>query len=245
MAIDWNQVRQLPAMDKVIASLRQVIRADNYGFGPGDWNMTELVQESDQRKYVAFQMIEGIDHERRRDTNQGLGLTYRLRVLTRQACVRDKAGNRIWPTNEPKINLGNPEDIVPNHEDLPEPGDVVEWKGSVKATDDRGNIVDAKIIRRWALQGIRPENYHEFEVDKDLCINVRYPQIIEMLTRKGRKLSYPQFRKINKASKEKRRITNWWFEEVPIDYKAPRKPRSDKGVPRSGTGIAMELEAKE
>jgi len=207
MTINWKDIPEVPAINKVIAALRLNITYANYGFEEGQWNLTDLIQETDTRKYIAYHVLEGIDQDRKKDTSYGVktdmgtDILFKFRVHTRQACCRDKDGHKVWLRQEAKDNVGNPGDIVPNYEEKPKTGDIVEWKANRKYTDERGQIVDQKIKKRWALQGIRPDNYIEFRVDKDGCIQVPYPYALAMLRNKGKRLSFPQFRKVNKHSK--------------------------------------------
>ena len=224
--IDWNGVPQLPAKNRVIAGLRKVITKQNYGFGPGQWNMTGVIQEQDIRKYHIYQIIEGIDAEMKRDTLRGIRMDFRVKVLTRQACCRDKEGHTIWQRQQALENLGMDGDFVPEFNDPPQPGDVVEWKGAAKTEDEYGNPVDSKTIKRWAQRGIRRQEFEEFIVDEDGCISVHYPFILSMLKKHGERIAFPQFRKVDNKSKNKRKITNWQFREVPQDYRAPVKALS-------------------
>lgn len=232
--IDWTGVQALPAKSGVVASLRKMITKANYGFEPGQWNMTALIQDEDTRKYHAYQVIEGIDEELKMNALRSLRMDFRLKVLSRQACCRDKDGHKIWERKQALDNLGMPGDFIVEYDDLPQQGDVVEWKGTVKVGDENGKPIDGKTIKRWAVQGIRPENYEEWIVDSEGCISVHYPFVLSMLSRKGHRLAFPQFRKIDKASKSKRKMTHWYFREVPLDYiEKKRKTRSDKGSTRS------------
>lgn len=222
MPINWGQIEALTARRKAHAGLRKVITAQNYGWGPGEWNLTELVQSEDARKFLGYQILEGIQPDGRKQPGSelkqpgGAGpFLFRFQVLTRQACCRDADGHQIWQSEEALENFGDDGDFVCDAKDLPVPGDIVEWKGYRKTWDDEGDReVTSGVLREWSMQGTRPEQYLEFEVDEDGCIWVPYPYALAMLQRHGQRLCFPEFKKKDKQRPTKRRITNWWFREV-------------------------------
>ena len=222
MSINWATIEPISSRKKSHSGLKKVITAQNYGFDDGEWTLTELVQSTDPRKFLCYQILEGVQPDGRRHPGSelkqpgGAGpFLFRFEVLTRQACCRTKDGHKIWETEEALEYLGDENDIVADAADKAVPGDIVEWKGFVKTWDDDGDRpVDAGVKREWALKGIRPENFVELEVDDDGCIWVPYPYALSMLQKYGERLSFPQFKKKDKQKPTRRRITNWWFREV-------------------------------
>lgn len=222
MPINWALLEGMSAKRKAHSQLKKIITAKNYGWGPGEWNLTELIQSKDARKYLAYQILEGVMPDGRkhpgaelRDETGGL-FCFKLQVLTRQACIRDKNGRRIWLHEEARDNVGESDDLVPDAKDKPKPGDVVEIKGYVKTWDDEHDReVDASVKREWSMQGKRPEEYQEYVLDKDCCIEVPYPFVLQMMSKNGERLVVPQFKKRGRRQgPQKRRITNWWYREV-------------------------------
>ncbi len=204
---------------KIFGALQSMmIEKDSYGSDEGQWSMSELVEgQGDNLTAQMLRVIEGVTWDGSNiisDKLNGLEKTYKLKVMSRQACCRTKDGKTIWQQEVAKNRNGEPGDLVPTHDEPPQPGDIVEWKTTKKTHDERGNPVDEKVRKRWSIAGIRPHKYAEFVVDKDLCINVRYPYVYSMLIKHGFRLVSPQHRKTAKNSKNPRRITNWWFKEV-------------------------------
>jgi hypothetical protein len=184
--------------------------------------LTELVQSSDPRKFLGYQILEGIQPDGRKHVGSELKAAggagpflFRFEVLTRQACVRDADGNTIFSTEEALDAIGDEGDFVCDAKDKPQPGDIVEWKGHRRTWDDEGDReVTSGVLKEWALRGERPVTYVEFEVDDTGCIMVPYPYALSMLQQNGERLVHPEFKKKDKQKPTKRRITNWWFREV-------------------------------
>jgi hypothetical protein len=230
--INWSHVRPGVAKNKIYADLRKQLQPSNYGFD-GGWNLTAILKDTDKRSHHALMVLDGVGPDGSKDSSlvmmdeSGNPYTYRLKVLTRQACVRTKSGHRIWLRNEAKENIGDPEDVLAEHNDPPQTGDIVEWKGQLQRYTKDGDEIDPATIRRWAMDGRRPESFFNFKVDRDGCITVPFIVALAMLQRKGARMVSPRFRKIDRDDKVKRRITNFWFKEVPKDYKE-KKPRGNK-----------------
>jgi hypothetical protein len=219
--IKWDTIDQR-TMDRAYWSMAKIITAENYGTGEGQWTLTEMVQTEDARRYNAFKILDGIDSKCNRVHGlnplagiDGRPFRFKFRVLTRQACVRTCDGKTVFRSKQAMEESGE-KGILPDHLDKPVTGDVVEWKGQMRTFDsEKGRKVDAKVLKEWAMRGIRPETYLEFVVDKGGCIEVPYPYALSMLTQKGKSLAFPRFAKQRRTQKTpKRRITNWWFEEV-------------------------------
>lgn len=219
MSIRWVDLARSTNRIKLMQELRVLLTPEKYW---DEWTLTELIIEEDTRKFTAFQVFDGVQADGTIWPDSRPVIPFRLRVLTRQACIEDKKGNKIWERHEARDAVGSPSDIVPDHDDPPEPGDIVEIKGRRITHDpDTGKIVDAKILKKWAVRGKRPEQYDRFIVDNDGCITVYWPHAKRMLERYGKQISKARFRRLDKRDKTKRKITNWRFEEVAPDFRGP------------------------
>lgn len=221
MAINWGEINSGTSRSKARKDLMRVITADNYGTNSGQWNFTDLAITQDSRVPLALQIIEGSSITGKPDQLRCLrgedGQPFRavLRVLTRQACYETEDGRRIWERASARELHGDPDDLLPEFDELPKPGDVVRWKGSrIEIDPETGDEVTSKTIKRWALQGKDATDYVRFRVNDGGCIEVPYPYCLSMLRRNGRALGKPRFRKIDKNDKTVRKLTNWWFVEV-------------------------------
>lgn len=223
--MEWSRFPKINHKFKLFKELRQIVNQENYDRGL--WNLTDLVLDEDPRKFAIYEILQGTNHDKTFRPDMAPLISFRLQVLTRQACCENKHGDRMWSNEEAREIQGEESDLLPNYDELPHKGDIVEWKGHARSYDpETEKPVDSKILKRWAAQNKRPNDYHRFEVDGDGCITVRYPQVLEMLSRKGVKSSKPRFRKVHRRDRKdqkRRRLTNWWFKEVPAKFKKPRK----------------------
>lgn len=231
MTINWLDFPSIIHRTKLHKAVSKFITRESYE--QGKWNLTDVIADDDPRKFVVYEVLEGIQADRRtKRPDLAPRIDFKFEVLTRQACCRDKHGNTLWQNKEAMTLYGEPDDLLPEYNEKPKPGDVVEWKGHAITVDpDNDNPVDAKTLKKWARMGKRPNEYKEYVVDADGCITVWYPQCLEMLSRKGFRGAKPQFRKTHIKDKTRRRMTNWWFKEVDPS-KPRRKKRSDAGKPR-------------
>jgi hypothetical protein len=228
MSINWSAFNRNANRQEIGRQIAQIVTPDNYGFDNGQWNLTDIIVESSSLRFPALQLIAGDQPNgkpspggpmRGRD---GEKLRFRLQVLTRQACSRDKDGNPLNGWDKDKQGDGNPE---PG--DSPQHGDVVRIKGDFKQRDSAGN--ELRLAARVAARHRGEEiwNYAEKIVDEDGCISCNYAQAHQLLSQKGYRIVFPEHRQRDKAAEEKnkpqRTITNWHFKEVPVDYKKPNK----------------------
>jgi len=241
MGINWNNIERMPGKHRVFQSLKQAMRPDNYGTERDQWNLTDFILSTDERRFFAWQILQGVDDMMKPNTELGLRASdgekfrFRLKVLTRQACYEDKNGTRIFYWDESQQGTGIDDSIIVGLDDKPEPGDVVVWKGSAIKVDEHGQRVDGYTKSLWAMQGKPFYNMMRYTVDKDGCIRVPYPYVLSMLQKHGERLVFPQFRKQDKKIK-RRKITNWWFKEVPQDYteevkRGPGRPAKETVLP--------------
>lgn len=234
MSINWNALPPREAKAKLISKLQTELSAAKYGFGPDQWNLTEIIQNTDDPRHVAaYRAIEGVNAQGKREMaytlrgTNGQPFMWRLHVLSRQACCKDKAGHKIWIYDEARRMNGESDDIVAlKHDEKPQPGDVLWWKGQAipELTSNQRNAM----VRR----GESLYNDIHFTLDDDCCIWVGWPYVLEMLSRKGHRLTFPEFRRRDRRDRSMRRITNWWFKEVPHDFQQTRKKtkRNDNSV---------------
>lgn len=231
MSINWNEYPSIIYKTKLHKALRKLITEQNYK--DGIWTLTDVIADDDARKFTIYKILEGIRPNGEKRYDMAPRITFKFEVITRQACCRDAKGNTLWQSEEALALQGAKGDSVPKHDEKPIPGDVIEWKGhAITVDEDTDRPVDAKILKKWARMGKRPNEYLEFEVDRDGCISVNYPTCLEMLSRKGFKGAKPQFRKTHIKDKRRRRLTNWWFREIPPGQQPKRKKRSDAGKSR-------------
>lgn len=217
MTINWQSLPGAVKRQDLYRDLKEILTPERYA--NGEWTLTEIIKTPDLRAQRALEILDGLDIKGKR--SPGViqpRVDFRFKVLSRQACCRDKNGTKIWFKNASLENSDTDGDIVAKPDDLPKPGDVVEWKGNAKQYDEQGNEIDATVTRRWAYLGVRPEEYIDFVVDRDGCISVPYPWAYSMLVKYGRKISKPKFRR-----KSARQITNWFFEEVSTNYTTKKK----------------------
>lgn len=214
--IDWYKYPS--DRNNIAEALRSVIRPDNYGFEPGNWNLTEILHAPQDYKYASLHIIEGSDGHgnvtlgAEMKATDGGPLSFRLHVLSRQAIKRAVHGvERFKPT------------------DPAQPGDIVEWKSHVRL-DKRNRPADADTRLAWAEQGIRPHKYDDFTCDNDCCIRVGFVTAIMMLERYGLRSSHPQFDRLGRRDNARgvMRITNWRFQEVAADWHNPDRGKGGR-----------------
>jgi len=237
MPIVWN--REIPAGSgkaEANSRIKTLITMENYGFANGQWVIADILsmKRADYR-ILMLQHIEGVDIKSGRSMParalkgaDGRQAMFRLHVLSRQACLHDKGGNRIG-LFDPEVRS---KDVFSAHSDKPQQGDVVEWKGEYKyVDDDTGLALDNLTIMEMRARGERAHEYYPYTVDADGCIMVPYGPAVEMLQRFGKRLVFPEFRKLAK-NETQRKITNWWFTEVGDNYRATKKNKtSNKNNP--------------
>jgi len=239
MGIDWKaEVPLKMTRDEAKERIREIITVENYGFEGGQWNLSDLrTMKRKDFQIFAYKHIEGVDQKsgrpdaRRtlRDAN-GMPMMFRFAVLTRQACDRDKDGNPLGLLNKDRYVRSR--DLYNKPDDKPQPGDIVRVKGDPELLNDDDTQVDQARVMELHAQGKDIYNWHEYTLDEVCTIRVPYEPANAMLKSHGKRLVFPEFQRpgLGEASK---RITNWWFEEVPQDYKKPRKQRSDAGTTRA------------
>lgn len=258
MAINWAKFSQLDNKQEKIYGIKQSITDGNYGTGPDQWTISEIIGEDSNASRVAQHIIAGDPIEGGRVVQGDLQRrNYRLKVVSRQACKYDKDGNYLQGFD--RYDLDGPEFNEPAKE-----GDKIYVKGLpiLKDPDDpkKGvthrekakmlNRLNMKLLQRGETYKGKPrrakmeEATYEWSVktvDKDGCIRVGIMDALDMLKTRGYGISFPERRKLQKAKLgekaiPERIITNWYYLEVAEDYTAQeakpkkRKPRAKKVV---------------
>lgn len=207
---------------------------DNYGSSEEQWSFTQITRAlktdgNEKRKAeLCLASLDGLEvdgkrhHERAVKWN-GTAPVFRLRVLSRQACHEDKDGNRLWWRQDAKQFNGTESDIVVSHDDAPVAGDIVRCKIDMEPFNDEGKRMSTSDQEALIHEGREITNYNRFDVDKNSCITVGYPDVMMLLNKNGERLAFPQFQKMDRRNKADRKITNWLFREV-FSQKRGRKP---------------------
>lgn len=253
--INWAELNGLRNAQEIYAALARLITPDTYGEGAEKWTLSELIREKSSYALRARQLIEGVD-ERGKDSGMGPmsgndgELRFKLKVLTRQACKETAAGVPInwWDTTaiEPipiRIHGKEAEELTPGELDSAQPGDKVWIKGNMIVRDPMtGRRLtrpgkQAMISRKESELGypvksvVALHRWRKVPVDQDGCITVSYLDALQLLSNNGERISTPQHTTRGRRSKDEaptRRITNWHFREVPLNYKEPKKRTAKK-----------------
>lgn len=213
----------------------QDVISDPLSYVPGElapengWSATEIAGAGHTGGAIAMMNVltrrglNGVDHAPEGSVEfEG---KIRLRVLTRQACVCDR---ELKPLNNP-LGMGMDPAYMDGAKENEEPqqGDIVIWKGDLREGFAKKTPNEIARFERehehekapWR-EGMR-HLYKEFVVDADGCITVRAATAVDMLTRRGERLSFPKFshRPAPHSTRPERTISNWWFREVPGDFR--------------------------
>lgn len=229
----FSKIDRLGDQQVRLAEIKKQITKGTYdGAARGNvegWSLTDMISQ----QQIASSAIQGMCHINGVDTRGkkkkggkpiSNGLEVRLKVLTRQACFADSKGKRIYkdPT-QPDMTL-EPE--------APRKGDVIRIRGDQKTEGENGGLLTSSEREYMIDNNISLYYFEDVVVDGDGCINVDCEQAMQLLRRNGKKIRKPQHQKPhssikNRAEGQKRRVTNWLFEEVSADYTA-KKPRAPK-----------------
>jgi hypothetical protein len=205
----------------------------NYMSGDGDsWTLTEVLQGIDIPSQLALCALAGVKANGERLEEKACeGMRYKLKVLTRQACSRDKDGRAIngfdiMPSDGTEI--GGPP-IRPEWKEQPEAGDVVRVKGNMLEEDpESGAPMNYLVKRNMIARGREIYKYKEYSVDEDGCISVPLEHAAQLLQQNGESIAFPKWKRLNRKTSDgryddQRQIYNWHFKEVPRNFKAPVK----------------------
>lgn len=242
MSINWK--KEIPlrlTTPEAKERIRDLITAENYGFKEGQWTLTDIItMHRADFKVFAKQIIEGVEREtgtsdmrlQLKDIS-GQPLLFKIRVLTRQACDRDRKNNPLGLFD--KDTYIRSKETYSKPEDIPQPGDVIKWPGEYIMYNSDGTIINQFQKMEMRARGVPIQYWYEYVADNDLTISVPYMPAIEMLQLRGKRLVNPEFARVDKNQK-RRTITNWFFEEVPRDYKLHKRTPKTEPTPEALTG---------
>ena len=207
------------------------------GYTAGKWSLTDIIQNKSVASQYCILALSGSNTDGTRAENGAAadGMRYKLKVLTRQACYKDKDGRRIngWDMLPDDGTDPDGPPIRPEWKDTPQPGDVVMIKGNQRKDDpETGERLTRESRMGLVHRGYFPFHHKDVIVDTDGCITVGFDDAMQLLTLKGQRVVMPQFRKLNKVTKDgtyegQRQITNWHFKEVPYNY---TENKTNKGM---------------
>jgi hypothetical protein len=229
--MDFIQLNKINEANRMQVEVGKLLTPDSYK--AGKWTLSEIITEDSIPGMYCLLALTGTKPDGKPLTGgpRCPNMFYKLKVLTRQACCRDKDGKTINGWDILPYDETNPEGqgIRPEWEEQPEEGDVVMVKGNMR-TEDPDTLAQIGARGRAALsrRDIDPYFKFEYEVDSDGCISVPFEHAAQLLNKNGIRMNAPKFKKLNKVRpdgtyKGQRTITNWHFQEVPSNYKAPRK----------------------
>jgi hypothetical protein len=226
--MNWNSLEPVSTPGKLHAQLKKLLTQEAYG---KEWTVTELIATTNPRKHLALDVLDGIKRGKVDKRFPPPAITVRLKVTTRQACHCTKeAAKQLDAYGQPRPNIferrsafemfGEEGDVLPKYDEKPVDGDLVRWKGQAYEVDpDTGEAMDSNTSKAWGRMGWQPNGRSltedEFYPVKKEHIKVPVLTALRMLSKNGVSISKAQFRKIDRADKEKRRITNWLFKEAP------------------------------
>ncbi|MCP4677725.1 MAG: hypothetical protein GY854_19850 [Deltaproteobacteria bacterium] len=228
--INRNTTRQ--DLDRQLSNL---IQPDKYW---NKWKLTDLLIEptfgTRCKQLIAGEHPNGKKmQEGGMKDEDGQPLRFRLRVATRQACTEDAKGNPIngWKYQVVEAPPGD-NTIYPKRLDPPIPGDIVHVKKEQRERDpDTGEALTPGRRNAMIAKGQDVFIRVRKKVDKDLCIWCTFEEAQQLLTQKGKRLKFPEIQRRDLAldafnpPRPQREITNWHFEEVAHNYKAPASSR--------------------
>jgi hypothetical protein len=235
--MDYKKYKPLINLKDLQKELSKDLTKANYNPGAlaGDdgWSLSEMVGRDDRESITAAQVLHG-QNEKGGPLPAGAGIVnkvqmYKLRVMTRQGCTADEAGNKLVK-NPAEIGF-----VEPDAE--PIPGDQV-WVRTrpLEVCPDTDRQMDRVAVRNDRIRrGKETWEYETYVVDDDHCIVCPVIHAYGLLTQNGWRLVGPEFQKYNTNIQKKddegrrivdpkRRVSNWWYKEVPLDY-AKEKPK--------------------
>ncbi len=232
--MDFNVLSRIDDGAALQVAVRKQLTADRYW---KNWKLTDLLMVPCTASSYAVMALN--DRKPSGETSEHrvcAGLKYKLKVLTRQACYKDKGGKPINGWDVLPDDGTNPDGEVqrPLIEEAAQPGDIVMVKGNAMTEDpDTGKRLTKKTRATLKYRGYLPHFHDDYTVDEDGCISVTFEHAMQLLSLNGQRIVMPQFKRLNKVDKQtgqyenQRKITNWHFKEVAPDY-TDKKPTKDK-----------------
>lgn len=238
MTIPWGMLQEKRSIPAMQATIRSIVTETSYGKGPKGWTLTELITARSNESVLILRMLEGAGPNGRPspDTaimdSTGRPFVFKLRVLTRQACAETADGWAINQRNALMIDNDETERVLAVRADeKPVPGDIVKVKGNFRWHDPvTGKLLmfseRLACVARYEAEvarTVKPQEatfyWTRYTVDKDGCITVPFMHALQLMSKYGKRIVNPQWRRANAPDArgnriEERRITNWHFEEV-------------------------------
>jgi hypothetical protein len=227
-----KKITDLETVDKIKAAVVDVInKPENFhGDGEDAWTITDSVIVEDKVSATVLNALIGrnIDGSPLSDGAINFENKVRLLVLSRQACTCDSNGDLI-NSDEKTFAMDPFLENAPGPDDKPVEGDLVVCKRGLRDGFNKMSPYEISSFERqhWHEKfrwrnGMR-NNYKEYKVDADGCINVDTKDAIGLLQRKGERIAFPKFatKNSNRPGDKQRLITNWLYREVSPDYKKP------------------------
>jgi hypothetical protein len=234
--MEFSRIDVIGNNDRILTELHELITKGNYnGNARGDengnkWSTTDILTQfnSTLSAPLASCILSGTDSGGRIVKRTALidTLMVKIKVLSRQACFRDVDGDRLL------TNPTSPKQVLST--DLPVEGDQVRVSQGPQMTNEiTGKNLTFHQRNRVIAEGKQLKTFEYYEVDEDGCIIVPLREAMSLLKKSGIRIAFPEFGLAHTRVKdveegEKRRITNWLFEEVAIDYEAPKPEPEEK-----------------
>jgi hypothetical protein len=222
----WSDIPDAMSLQRCLAAVRTKMEFVNYGFGPGQWNITDIIKSDDPRKDLCMYVFEGkledgkVYEDQKLVGLDGNPMLFKLKVLTRQACTNDSDGHRIFKSKSGLDKSGDTGDFVSEFGDLPHPGDEISFKISFKSRDEDGLRMTTSKLMSKVMDGQDIYSRRVCRVDKDLCITLPNPFALSALQRHGYRISFPEW----DVQYKPRKVSNWWFQEVPLNFHMEIQP---------------------
>ena len=165
----------------------------------------------------------------------GLPMTFRLEVMYRQGCYKDKDGRLICLNDDQYEFDRETKILVKSADERPVAGDVLRWKDRLREPDVSIGTIDtqgmplsmyepglsATHLNHWEATGQDCYIYDYFVVDDNRSIVVPIKNALAMLTAKQwRSNKVKQWEKVDRPKNgeaPRRRIANWLFKEIPMN----------------------------
>ena len=253
--MDYKKLKGLQAADVAVELARELTAAKynaNSKAGDDTWSLSELVNREDREALVAANLLHGLGNRGGRIPAGGGILspkrTIKLQVLTRQGCSADAEGNALVK-NPTEYGFVEPQE-------KPIEGDQVWVKlRPLEVCPDTMRPMNRVAVRNDRIRrGLPTWEMEVYFVDADGCIEVSLEHAFSMLSQNGHRLAGPEFQRYNSRLKTrdddgrtvrdaKREVFNWWYKEVPADFKAekPKRTRKPKAEPKNETNAGADL----
>lgn len=231
MAGDANQRNKVLQAEISKGNYNGAVRGDGKG-----WSATDIVTQfrSSASAPLASCIVGGVAPSGKIISRVSMmdTLIVKLKVLSRQACYKDAKGKLLDsdPTSKKQIKS----------DAEPVEGDVVRIDQGPQLVNQMTGAALTVYERNQKIAAGESLNAFEYaEVDENGCIQVALRDAMAMLGKNGFRIAFPEHNLAHSSIKDtdegqKRRITNWLFEEVAAEYgqkpkqkRAPRQPKAE------------------